>query len=174
MDLCSEISSTVSVVIYSKTNIQQSVTFNYTYHNVLPFVESFFPTAGREADGDMMSVRVKYFPYPTQNLTVRFGNYSIHAKISDSSNLISTLISFVKPPVISGIVEIEISRQDCTQLCKGRVSFLSLIKDSKGLVLAPPLPTSAAYQEFSELGMVLPIQIMKSMHISYKQKVLQE
>ena len=162
VDLGSQNASTVAVLIYSKTDPQQSVTLNYTYINVLPFIESFLPTAVSDAGGETVLVKIRYFPYPSQNMTVRFGNDFIEAKIFASSNQLSTLISFVSPPGISvGTTQVMISesQQICTKWCKGRASFLINIKDSKALELAPPLPTSATYQELSELGMFLPIQI---------------
>jgi hypothetical protein len=62
------------VLIHSKTDPQQSVTLNYTYTNVLPFIESFSLTEVSYAGGDIISVKIEYFPYPSQTLTVRFGS----------------------------------------------------------------------------------------------------
>ncbi len=122
VDLGSKNSSTVPVLIFLKTDPRQSLTLNYTFTSVLPFVESYSPTVGNNAGGDVVSVKIKYFPYPPKNLTVRFGNYLIGSTLSDSSNQISTIVSFVSPSGISvGIIEIEISPHTCVQLCKDSV-----------------------------------------------------
>jgi hypothetical protein len=160
VDLGSEISSTVPVTIFSKADPLRIVILNYSYTSVLPFVESFSPTSGKDTGGEIISVKLKYFPYPSKNLTVTFGNSIIDAKISASSNQVSTLISFKSPSGISvGITEIKVSQQDCTRSCKGSVSFLFHVKDTKGLELAQPLPTSASYQELCNRGTFPSIQI---------------
>jgi hypothetical protein len=123
------ISATVPVTIFAIADTNKYVNFNYTFHSVYPSVESFSPAFGKENGGDVVWVKIKYFQYPSRNVSVRVGDIYAETRISAVSNPGATLISFVTPgglPV--GFVQIRISPQTCNESCTGQVSFPFEIK----------------------------------------------
>ena len=154
VDLGQDTSATAVVSIAALVDVTHSVTFNYTFNAMLQRVESFSPSMGMGKDkgGDLVWANIKYFQYPTSGVTVQVGDVYAASKVADTSSKSSTLISFVMPPGLAvGLTIVKMYPTNCSQPCKGLVTFLFLIKSSKALVLVQPVPISASFQQLSIL-----------------------
>ena len=159
-DLGEASSLIASVTIIPTQDIRKTVIFNYTFFAVLPSVEFFSPSTGKDTGGDLIWVNIKYFQYPAGIILVQIGDVITTSTTSDTSSQSSTLISFFTPPGLSlGPTLIQVYPNNCTQPCKMLVSFGFYIKSAKDLILASPIPTSASYQQLAAAKMFPPIQI---------------
>ena len=165
IDMKNSSSTLATVFVFSNSDLSVAVNFNYTYYAASSSVQSFSPTSGKDSGGDSIWVKLKYFPFPT-DIVAKFGETEVVAKVMAGSSVTATSILLITPfGLPAGQLPIDIFPKSCQLPCKYLLTIQFTVIDSKELVLASSVPSSASYQQLSESGTFPAIQIQNA-HLS--------
>ena len=149
IDLRGQLSRTVLLQIYLISNPSQTVSIDYLVKESVPAVTGLvLPSRGTDKGGVLTSVRIKYFPYPTECI-IQFGEVSVNETsitVSAASTKQMSTISFFTPATGPGVFTVRVTPKVCPN-CGKNVEFSFTQVDSSLPVVLEPLPRGGPFQE---------------------------
>ena len=172
IDLQGKVARTVLLQLSPNSNPNQVLNINYLVGESVPQVSGkVLPTMGMDTGGVRTTIRIQFFPFPT-DVIIQFGETVVEAsKISvaaSSTKLLSTII-FETPSTDAGDYSVRVTPKVCPN-CGKSVTFAFRQIDPTRPVILAPAPTGGPFQ--SILGSSLAIKVAPFPTLGYEALII--
>lgn len=169
IDLNGEFSKSIVITVFPVSQPNQILNIDYIAEMAIPEISGVvLPSVGTSAGGVRITVRIKFFPFPT-DVAVTFGELALpDSAVSvgpGSSKQLSTII-FETPASDPGEFLVRLVPKVC-RTCGKSVEFIFKQLDATLPVVLPPVPTGGPWQKVGGETQSIQVYPFPEMHESF-------